>query len=117
MTECIGHVHACRYAHMCAQYSRHTPQPRQLLLPATTLPYISRPAMANAPTVKPWGKEDKDHLQKLIDQGKVDITKTANIDYIDIVWHKYFWVRDNHNFCRNFRSYAQMRELEDHQSG
>jgi hypothetical protein len=73
--------------------------------------------MANAPTIKPWGQEDKDQLQQLINQGKVDITKTTNTDYIDSVWHKYFWARNNRNFCRNFRSYAQAHEHEDCLSG
>jgi hypothetical protein len=62
--------------------------------------------MADAPAVKPWGQKDKELLQKLIDEGKVDITKTANCDYINSVWHKYFQMQSNHNFRRNFRSYA-----------
>jgi hypothetical protein len=36
--------------------------------------------MADAPTVKPWCKEDKNKLQKLIDDGKVNITKTEDTD-------------------------------------
>jgi hypothetical protein len=39
--------------------------------------------MAYAPPVKPWGKADKKYLQKLIDMGKVNITKTADGAYID----------------------------------
>jgi hypothetical protein len=46
--------------------------------------------MADAPAVKPWYKDDKNKLQKLIDDGKVDITKTEDTDYIDSIRHKYF---------------------------
>jgi hypothetical protein len=62
--------------------------------------------MADAPAVKLWGKDYKDYLQKLINQGKVDIINTANTDYINSVWHKHFWVHDNYNFYCNIRSYG-----------
>jgi hypothetical protein len=32
--------------------------------------------MADAPPIKPWGKADKQYLQKLINTGKVNITGT-----------------------------------------
>ncbi len=73
--------------------------------------------MADAPPVKPWGKADKHHLQKLIDKDKVKITKSANVAYIDQVRHDHFCHRDSHNFRHNFRSYARSQELEDHLSG
>jgi hypothetical protein len=73
--------------------------------------------MADALPVKPWGKDDKDYLQKLINQCKVNISCTADTNYIDSVRHKYFRSRDNHNFWRNFQSYTHSRELEDHLSG
>jgi hypothetical protein len=41
------------------------------------------------PTVKPWGIDDKEYLQRLINKGKVDITR-ADHDYIDRVRQKYF---------------------------
>jgi hypothetical protein len=72
--------------------------------------------MADAPAVKPWGKADKDQLQSLIDQGKVDIER-SNTAYIDQVRHKYFRSRAEHNFRRNFRQYARSRELEDRVAG
>ncbi len=73
--------------------------------------------MANARPVKPWGIADKQHLQKLINKGKVDITKTADGDYIDQVRFDHFRLRKTKNFHRNFCSYAKSRELEDHLSG
>jgi hypothetical protein len=54
--------------------------------------------MADAPPVKPWGLVDKELLQKLIDEDKIDITCTGDTDYIDRIRHKYFRPRDNHNF-------------------
>ena len=72
--------------------------------------------MADAPPVKPWGKADKDQLQSLIDQGKVDIER-SNTAYIDQVRHRYFRSRTEHNFRRNFRQYARSRELEDSVAG
>ena len=73
--------------------------------------------MDNAPAVKPWGSEDKELLQKLIDQGKVDITRTDDLAYIDQVKHKHFRSRETYNFCCNFRNYARSRELKDHLAG
>ena len=72
--------------------------------------------MADAPPIKPWGQVDKELLQKLINRGKVDITRTGDTDYIDRIRHKYFRPRDSHNFRRTFRSYARSRDLEDHLS-
>ena len=74
-------------------------------------------ANADAPSVKQWGKEDKDKLQKLIDDGKIDITKTDDTQYIDRVWHNHFRERDSVNFRRNFRSYARSVEIEEHYAG
>ena len=71
----------------------------------------------DAPRVKPWSKANKDFLQELIDTGKVDIGRSADTKYIDRVRVKYFRDRDEHNFRRNFRSYARSRELEDTLSG
>ena len=73
--------------------------------------------MDDAPAVKPWGSEDKELLQKLINQGKVDITRTNDLAYIDRVKHKHFRTRETYNFRRNFRNYARSRELEDHLAG
>ena len=56
--------------------------------------------MDDAPAVKPWGSEDKELLQKLIDQGKVDITRTNNLAYIDQVKHKHF--RSRETFLRSY---------------
>jgi hypothetical protein len=75
------------------------------------------PTMDNAPAVKPWGSEDKELLQKLIDQGKVDITRTDNLAYIDQVKHKHFRSHETYNLRRNFRNYARSCELEDHLAG
>ena len=69
------------------------------------------------PPVKPWSKTNKDFLQELIDTGKVNIGRSADTKYIDRVRAKYFRDRDEHNFRRNFRSYARSRELEDRLSG
>ena len=73
--------------------------------------------MADAPPVKPWGQVDKELLQKLINRGKVDITRSGDTDYIDRIRHKYFRPRDTLNFRRNFRSYARSCDLKDHLSG
>ena len=69
------------------------------------------------PPVKPWSQANKDHLQELIDAGKVDIGRTAEYKYIGSVRVKYFCDRDEHNFCCNFQNYAQSRVLEDTLSG
>jgi hypothetical protein len=50
------------------------------------------------PPVKPWGQNDKELLQKLINRCKIDITRTSDTDYIDKICQKYFPPRDNHNF-------------------
>ena len=73
--------------------------------------------MDDAPAVKPWGKEDKEQLQQLIDQGKVDITRTDDLAYIDRVKHKHFHTCETYNFRRNFQTYARSRELKDHLAG
>ncbi len=73
--------------------------------------------MADVPPVKPWGKADKKNLQKLINTGKFDITKTTNIEYIKKVRHDHFCHRNSHNFRHNFCSYARLQELKDHLSG
>jgi hypothetical protein len=74
--------------------------------------------MANdPPAVKPWGKEGRDTLQKLIDDGKVDITKTDDTDYIDRVRLQYFRQRDRDNCRRNFRTYARNCEIGEHYDG
>jgi len=68
------------------------------------------------PTVNPWGIDDKQYLQRLINRSKVDITRTDH-DYIDRVRQKYFRQRNKVNFRRNFKNYACSRELEDEISG
>ena len=73
--------------------------------------------MADAPTVKPWCKDDKDKLQKLINDGKVDIMKTKDTDYIESVCHKYFQERKVDNFHRNFRGYARALTIAEHYDG
>jgi CHASE1-domain containing sensor protein len=73
--------------------------------------------MADAPAVKPRCKEDKNKLQKLIDDGKVDIRKTEDTDYINSVRHKYFRERSDHNFRRNFRGYARALTIAKHYNG
>ena len=70
-----------------------------------------------APSVKPWCKDDKGKLQKLIDDGRIDITRTKDIQYIDRVQHSHFRERDLVNFHRNFRSYARSVEIEEHYAG
>ena len=73
--------------------------------------------MADAPAVEPWCKEDKNKLQKLIDDGKVNITKTEDMDYIDSVRHKYFRERKGDNFHRNFRGFACALTIAEHYDG
>ena len=73
--------------------------------------------MADAPSLKPWCKEDKQKLQNLIEKGKVDITKTADIEYIDSIRHKYFRKRKADNFRRNFRSFSCSYDIEEHLAG
>ena len=73
--------------------------------------------MDDAPAVKPWGPLNKETLQKLIDKGKVDITRTGDLAYIDQVKQKYFRGHDKHNFRRNFQTYARSHKLKDHLVG
>ena len=67
--------------------------------------------MADGPAIKPWCKDDKNRLQKLIDDSvavvdaaysAVDITKTDDIKYINFVRHKYFQEQESINFHCNF---------------
>ena len=74
--------------------------------------------MADAPAVKPWGIDNKKKLQQLINDGKVDISRTEDIDYIDSVRFKYYRERDKANFRRNFRNYARSPvDIEEHYQG
>jgi hypothetical protein len=41
--------------------------------------------MADEPPQKAWGQANKEYLQDLIDKGKVDITRTADLKYINQV--------------------------------
>jgi len=54
--------------------------------------------MADAPPVKPWGQNDKELLQKLIDRCKINISCTGDTDYIERIRHKYFRPRDTFIF-------------------
>ena len=73
--------------------------------------------MADAPTVKPWGNDDKKKLQQLIDGGKVDISRTEDINYIDSVRFKYYHKHGNVNFHCNFWNYAHSIDIEEHYQG
>ena len=74
--------------------------------------------MANdPPAVKPWGQQQKDALQDLINEGKVDLKRTDDLTYIDRVRHQHFRERDRDNFRRNFRSYARSCEIGEHFEG
>ena len=73
--------------------------------------------MADAPAVKPWGIDDKKKLQQLIDDGKVGISRTEDIDYIDSVRFKYYRERDTANFRRNFWNYACSVDIKEHYRG
>ncbi len=57
------------------------------------------------PAIRPWRIADNERLQQLIDEGKVDMTKT-DYKYIDKVKHRYFRPRDERNFWQNFKNYA-----------
>ena len=75
-------------------------------------------AEAAAPSVKPWCKDDKDRLQRLINDGRIDITRTKDIQYIDRVRHSHFRERNPVNFHRNFRTFARSDvEIEEHYAG
>jgi hypothetical protein len=63
------------------------------------------------------GIDDKKKLPQLIDSGKVDISRTEDIGYIDSVRFKYYRNRDNVNFRRNFRNYARSVDIEEHYRG
>ncbi len=90
--------------------NNNTPQ-----LPTTS---SSPPTMANdPPAVKPWGQKQKDVLQDLINEGKVDITRTDDTNYINHVRHQHFRERDRDNFRRNFRSYARSCKIGEHFEG
>ncbi len=73
--------------------------------------------MADVPVIKPWCKEDKDKLLKLIQKGKVDITNTEDTKYIDSIRLKYFREQKVDEFRRNFRSFARLVEIEEHFAG
>jgi hypothetical protein len=64
-------------------------------------------AMADAPQVKKWGKQEKQLLAKLIKKGKVDLSCKNNVEYIDQVRFKYYCKRNGRNFCQNFCNYVQ----------
>ena len=89
---------------------------RYLLSYLLHLPQFTQ-TMADAPAVKPWSIDDKKKLQQLIDDGKVDISRTEDINYIDSVRHEYYSERDNVNFCRNFRNYACSVDIKEHYQG
>ena len=42
-------------------------------------------AKAATPTVKPWCKDDKERLLRLINDGRINITRTNDTQYIDRV--------------------------------
>ncbi len=71
----------------------------------------------DTPPIKPWGKAGKKYLQELIANGKVDIRRTADNQYIDRICMKFFSERNEKNFRCDFQNYARSRELEDHLSG
>ena len=73
--------------------------------------------MADAPAIKPWCKEDKDKLLKLLEKGKVDITNTEDTEYIDSIRLKYFCKKKVDNFRGNFCSFACSVEIEEHFAG
>ncbi len=65
----------------------------------------------DTPPIKPWGKADKKHLQKLIDDGKMDNRRTNENRYIDRIRVKFFRERDEKNFRRNFDRVCTDRAL------
>ncbi len=73
--------------------------------------------MADAPAIKPWCKEDKDKLLKLIEKVKVDITNTEDIKYINSIHLKYFRKKKVDNFRGNFCSFARSVEIKEHFAG
>lgn len=74
-------------------------------------------AETDAPAIKPWCKDDKDKLQRLINDGRVDITRTNDTQYIDRVHHSHFRECDPVNFRRNFQTYARSFKIKEHYAG
>ena len=72
--------------------------------------------MANAPAIKPWCKEDKEKLKKLIGQNKVDIANTDNTNCINSVHHKHFCEQKIDGLRRNFCSTRSV-DIEEHFTG
>ena len=56
-------------------------------------------------------------LQKLIDNGKVDITKTEDTDYIESIRLKYFQEQNVDNLRCNLRGYARALAIAEHYDG
>jgi hypothetical protein len=77
----------------------------------TTPQSSSTLTMADVPAIKPWCKEDKDKLLKLIEKGKVDITNTEDTEYINSICLKYFRKQKVDNFRFNFCSFARSVEI------
>ena len=73
--------------------------------------------MTDALAIKPWCKEDKDKLLKLIKKGKVDITNTEDTKYINSICIKYFCEQKLNNFRRNFCSFACSIKTKEHFAG
>jgi hypothetical protein len=69
------------------------------------------------PPRKALQKSRQGKLKQLINTGKIEITKTADIEYIKKVRHDHFRHQDSNNFRQNFCSYARFQELKDHLSG
>jgi hypothetical protein len=67
------------------------------------------------PTVKPWKIADKQYFQKLINNGKINVTRTDH-DYINRVHHKFLSLQKG-QLPVQFQDYACSRELEDEISG
>ncbi len=65
----------------------------------------------DTPPKKFWGKADKNYLQKLINNGKVDSRRTNENQYIDRIRVKFFHERDEKNFRRNFEWVCTDRTL------
>ena len=70
--------------------------------------------MADALAIKPWCKEDKDKLLKLIKKGKINITNTEDTEFINSIHLKYFHEQKVDNFRCNFRSFARSIKIEEH---
>ena len=74
-------------------------------------------AEAATPTVKPWCKDDKERLLRHINNGRINITRTNNTQYVDRVQHCHFRERDPVNFHPNFRTFARSIEIQEHYTG